>query len=154
MSGRGRHDAAQTHVTFDPKKVLEISFSPDCRVNVTDEQLLAQVAENIRRGLPQAMPYDPNPDVAILVAGGPSLKTTEKELVETIWRTGGKVFTVNGAYQWCISGCMPQWSWMRVSSMRALSRRQCTTAITFWPRNVIRRYSRCAAIALSPSGMR
>jgi hypothetical protein len=103
MSNRGRHSAAQTHVIpFDPKKVREIEFSPDCRVNVTDEQLLAQVAENIKRGLPQAMPYDPNPDVAILVAGGPSLKPTEKELLETIWRTGGKVFTVNGAYQWCI----------------------------------------------------
>jgi hypothetical protein len=103
MSNRGRHSAAQTHVIpFDPKKVREIEFSPDCRVNVTDEQLLAQVAENIKRGLPQAMPYDPNPDVAILVAGGPSLKSTEKELLETIWRTGGKVFTVNGAYQWCI----------------------------------------------------
>jgi hypothetical protein len=65
-----RRDAAETHVIpFDPKRVMEIAFSPDCRVNVTDEQLLAQVAENIRRGLPQAMPYDPNPDVAILVAG-------------------------------------------------------------------------------------
>ncbi|MDB5555421.1 MAG: hypothetical protein JWL86_5405 [Rhizobium sp.] len=86
---------------LDPNKVQEIAFSPDCRVNVSDKQLLDQVAENIRRGLPQAMPYQPNPDTAIIVAGGPSLKTTEKDLVEAIWK-GGKVIAVNGAYQWCI----------------------------------------------------
>jgi hypothetical protein len=63
--------------------------------------LLDQVAANIRRGLPQVMPYHPNDQTCLLVAGGPSLKTTEKELVEAFWK-GGKVVAVNGAFQWCI----------------------------------------------------
>lgn len=86
---------------FDPSKTLEISFDPACRVNVTDEVLLDQVRQNIRLGLPQVMAYQPNAETAIIVAGGPSLKDTEKDLVEAYWR-GGKVIAVNGAYQWCI----------------------------------------------------
>jgi len=90
-------------IGFDPKKTLEIAFDPNCRVNVTDEVLLAQVAHNIKLGLPQAMSYQPNAETAIIVAGGPSLKDSaiEKQLVEAVWR-GGKVIAVNGAYQWCI----------------------------------------------------
>jgi 6-hydroxymethylpterin diphosphokinase MptE-like len=86
---------------FDKDKVLEIEFSPECRVNMPSEVILEQVAINIRRGLPQARPYRPNNDVALIVAGGPSLKDTEKQLVEAQWR-GGKVVALNGAYQWCI----------------------------------------------------
>lgn len=86
---------------LDPTKVREISFSPECRVNVSDETLLAQVSANIKLGLPQAMAYQPNPETAIIVAGGPSLNETEKELVDLVWK-GGKVVAINGAYQWCI----------------------------------------------------
>lgn len=86
---------------LDPTQVHRVEFSPDCRVNVTDEELLEHLAINIRRGLPQALPYQPNDEVVLLVAGGPSLAQTEKELVEAYWR-GGKVVAVNGAYQWCI----------------------------------------------------
>lgn len=70
-------------------------------MNTTDEIVLAQVEQNIRRGLPQAQPHQPNPHVALLVCGGPSLGMTEKELVEAYWK-GGKIVAVNGAYQWCI----------------------------------------------------
>jgi hypothetical protein len=84
---------------FDASKTKEIEFKGG--LNTTDETIMAQVAENIRRGLPQAQPYSPNTDTAIIVAGGPSLKATEKDLVEAVWR-GGKVVAVNGAYQWCI----------------------------------------------------
>ena len=86
---------------LDPDRVYEIKFSEDSRVNTPDDILLAQVAANIRRGLPQVMPYEPNPDTAIIVAGGPSLAVTEDELVQAVW-AGGKVVAVNGAYQWCI----------------------------------------------------
>lgn len=86
---------------FDIAKVHDLEFSKDCRVNTSDEVLLEQVATNIRRGLPQAMPYQPNDNVAVLVCGGPSLKETERDIVEAVWR-GGKVIAVNGAYQWCI----------------------------------------------------
>src|SRR5688572_2057290 len=70
-------------------------------MNTSDEIILAQVAANIRRGLPQAQPHQPNPHTALLVCGGPSLAMTEKELVEAHWR-GGKIVAANGAYQWCI----------------------------------------------------
>jgi hypothetical protein len=84
---------------LNPDKVKEIAFKGG--INTPDETLMKQVAENIRRGLPQAQPYDPNSQTAILVCGGPSLKTTEKDLIKSVW-SGGRVVAVNGAYQWCI----------------------------------------------------
>lgn len=86
---------------FDVSKVHELTFSDECRVNMPDEVILEQVAQNIRRGLPQARSYQPNDGTIALVCGGPSLKTTLPELREVI-EAGGKVVTVNGAYQWCI----------------------------------------------------
>src|SRR6266550_4184643 len=86
-------------VTVDAERVKEIVFKGG--VNTPDDVLLDQVAQNIRRGLPQAQPYQPNDQTALIVGGGPSLKDTEKELVEAYWR-GGKVVALNGAYQWCI----------------------------------------------------
>lgn len=90
-------------VQLDPTRVREIEFSPDCRVNTSDEQLLAQIEVNIRRGLPQAMPYAPNEQTAIIVCGGPSLNdpSVQQELIQATW-SGGKVVAVNGAYGWCI----------------------------------------------------
>lgn len=84
---------------IEPDRVKEIVFKGG--VNTPDDVLLAQVAENIRRGLPQAQPYQPNDQTAIIVAGGPSLKTTEKDLVKAYWK-GGKVVALNGSYQWCL----------------------------------------------------
>lgn len=86
-------------VRFESDKVKEISFRGG--VNTPSDVLLAQVSENIRRGLPQAQPYQPNNYTVVLVCGGPSLKTTEQDLVKAYW-AGGKVIAVNGAYQWCI----------------------------------------------------
>ena len=98
MLERPENIRAGEQINFDPKKTMEIAFSPDCRVNVTDEVLLDQVRQNIRLGLPQAMAYQPNSETAIVVAGGPSLKdkAVEKELVEAVWK-GGKVVAVKGA---------------------------------------------------------
>lgn len=76
-----------------------ITLKGDC--NTPDDVLLAQVALNIRRGLTQAKPHQPNPATALLVCGGPSLATTERELAKAYW-AGGKIVAVNGAYQWCI----------------------------------------------------
>lgn len=84
---------------FEPEKVKEIAFKGG--VNTPDDILIKQVSENIRRGLPQAQPYNPNRETVVLVCGGPSLKDTEKDIVKAVW-DGGKVVAVNGAYQWCI----------------------------------------------------
>jgi hypothetical protein len=78
-----------------------VSFDPNAGTNVADEVILKQVAENIRRQLPQVMRHQPNPNTIALVCGGPSLETTKKELVEAYWN-GAKIVAVNGAYQWCI----------------------------------------------------
>jgi hypothetical protein len=86
-------------VPLEPEHIKEIEFRGG--VNTTSDVLLEQVAANIRRGLPQAQPYQPNDQSAVLVCGGPSLATTERDLVEAAWR-GGKVVAVNGAYNWCI----------------------------------------------------
>src|SRR5262245_26650791 len=87
-------------VALDLNKVKEIEFTGG--VNTPEDVLLNNVALNIRRGLPQAQPHNPNHTTTIaLVCGGPSLKETEKELVQCAW-AGAKVIAVNGAYQWCI----------------------------------------------------
>jgi len=87
--------------TMNPARVKEIAFDPTCGVNTPEDVLLDQIGINIRRGLPQAQPYQPNSQTAIIVAGGPSLNTTQGELVEATWK-GGKIVALNGAYQWCI----------------------------------------------------
>lgn len=91
-----------THL-FDAKKTMPVTFSKDCGVNTTDDVIIEQVSINIRRGLPQVRPFNPNQNTALLVCGGPSLNMPEieRELVEAVW-AGGKVIAVNGAYNWCI----------------------------------------------------
>jgi len=89
-----------TEPVFDITKVQEIETKGG--VNTGEDTLLEQIDINIRRGLPQARPYMLNGQTAVLIAGGPSLKYLEKDILNTIWRPGGKVITVNGTYQWCL----------------------------------------------------
>lgn len=89
------------NVAFSADNVHAVEFPEGCGTNTPDKVLLDQVAQNIRRGLPQVQPYNPNPATALLVCGGPSLALTERELIEAYWK-GGKIIAVNGAYQWCI----------------------------------------------------
>ncbi len=85
--------------SFDPDKTMEVELKGGC--NTPDEQILANVAINIRRRLPQVQPFEPNNYTCILVCGGKSLTETEDELRELYW-AGAKIVTVNGAYDWCI----------------------------------------------------
>lgn len=78
-----------------------VVFSSDNKCNTTDEIIMNQVSENIRRQLPQVKPHTINNEVVALVCGGPSLESTEQELIEAVWN-GAKVVCVNGSYQWCI----------------------------------------------------
>ena len=88
-----------TAVDFSQMKRVE--FADDGKCNTTDEIIMAQVAQNIRRGLPQVQPHPPNSYTALLVCGGPSLEATADELREAQWR-GGKIVATNGSYRWCI----------------------------------------------------
>ncbi len=91
-------------VALDPKSVMEIKFAEETGVNTPEDVLLEQLKINITRGLPQCHPYELQFEPIVVVAGGPSLAMTEKELVRTIWDgyKSRKVVTVNGSYQWCI----------------------------------------------------
>jgi hypothetical protein len=71
------------------------------QVNVEDEILINNVRSSIRRPYQQIRPQQPNYDHVALVGSGPSLLDTEGELFDLI-KLGGKVVTVNGAYQWCL----------------------------------------------------
>jgi uncharacterized Rossmann fold enzyme len=89
----------KSDVTFTQGKTWPVILKGGC--NTTDEVILEQVKINIRRQLPQVQPYMINHEVAVIVGGGPSLKETEKELLDCYWR-GGKIVALNGAYRWCI----------------------------------------------------
>jgi hypothetical protein len=84
---------------LDLSNTKRIELKGGC--NTSDEILLSQVNSNIRLGFRQVLPYDVNPNEALLVCGGPSLNATKKELIETKLK-GGKVFATNGAYNWCL----------------------------------------------------
>lgn len=84
---------------LNPALVRPINFDPEAGTNVPEKTILEQVACNIRRQLPQVQPYGVNPESAVLVCGGPSL--SESDVLAAQWR-GGKVVTVNGAYNWCV----------------------------------------------------
>jgi Protein of unknown function DUF115 len=87
---------------FDPDKLHELDLISSC--NTTDQLIIKQTSENIRRGLPQAKPCPPIVQhKAVLVCGGPSLNLPEvqQKLVQEYWR-GGVIFCVNASYDWCI----------------------------------------------------
>jgi hypothetical protein len=70
-------------------------------VNTDDETLLAHVRQNIRLGLPQVKGQGVQPDHIALVGSGPSLPSTERELVDLL-HSGAKLVTMNGAYHWAL----------------------------------------------------
>jgi hypothetical protein len=111
---------------FDPELVREIDLKGgEC--NTSREVILQNVEANIRRGLPQARPYQPNPNRALLVCGGPSLVQTEKELAREKWR-GGQIIAVNGAYQWCIDHNLMPSAFVMLDA-RSFNARFCAEAV-------------------------
>lgn len=70
-------------------------------VNTPDEVIRANIAQNIRRGLPQVRKYAPNAQRIALVGGGPSLLSTFDELRAQAF-AGDKLVAVNGTYRWLL----------------------------------------------------
>lgn len=70
-------------------------------MNTDDETVLRNMAYSCRQGHPQFWPQGKKSDRVVLVGGGPSLKSTEKDLVDLVFE-GAKVVTVNGSYHWCL----------------------------------------------------
>ena len=71
------------------------------KVNVDDDQLLANVRSAIRRPYPQIKPQALQHTRICLVGSGPSLADTLPELVGLLHQ-GAKLVTLNGAYRWAL----------------------------------------------------
>jgi hypothetical protein len=69
-------------------------------LNVSGEQAVANVRHSIRLGHPQVSRQPERPERVVLVGSGPSLRTTEAELVQLV-HEGAVLVTLNGAYHWC-----------------------------------------------------
>lgn len=82
-------------------RVIEgLNFGPG-HVNVSDDEVVANVRSAVRRMVPQVKPGPMNHDRIALVGGGPSLEATLPELRQAIFE-GAKLVTLNGAYAWCV----------------------------------------------------
>lgn len=70
-------------------------------INVGNEEVRNNIRENLKRDLDMVRPYDRQETTVMILAGGPSMKFFEKEIIEK--RLAGTVLvTVNGAYNWAI----------------------------------------------------
>ena len=77
------------------------SIKVEARVNISDDVVVSQVRQNIRRQLPQAMPYPPQDTEIILACGGPSLETEFSQL-RALRETGAKLVSMNGTHDWLL----------------------------------------------------
>src|SRR3990167_6391814 len=88
--------SASAAETMDRKVLDGIELHGD--VNVDDAGILANIAHSVRLGFPQVRLDALKKERVLLVGSGPSLAQTERELRDAYF-AGGKVFTLNGAYQ-------------------------------------------------------
>ena len=83
-----------THRTFDMNLI-------EGRVNVPEEDLLKNIEQNSKLGLPQIRPYPVQDTEIMLLAGGPSLNEFEEEIIQNR-KDGMKLVTVNNTYHWAM----------------------------------------------------
>lgn len=70
-------------------------------LNVPEETIDAQVRQNIDAGWQQVRPHERQNREAIILAGGPSMRS-ELEKIRELRAEGAALITVNGAYGWAI----------------------------------------------------
>jgi hypothetical protein len=70
-------------------------------VNVPDEDLLENIEQNSKLGLPQIRPHPVQDTEIMLLAGGPSLNEFEEEIIQNR-KDGMKLVTVNNTYHWAM----------------------------------------------------
>ena len=90
--------AAPLQTIEDP--IIE-GFDVAGSLNTDHDEILAHIRYAVRQGHPQIWQQAINAEVCCIVGGGPSLSETKDELVALVHQ-GAKVFTVNGAYHWCL----------------------------------------------------
>lgn len=77
------------------------------RINNHVEAIAASMERNIRRPLPQVQPHMPQDKPIGIVAGGPSLKDFEDEIVQRN-KDGMQMVSVNGTHDWLLDrGVIP-----------------------------------------------
>tara|TARA_R100000935_G_scaffold40992_1_gene62518 strand:+ start:48 stop:1475 length:1428 start_codon:yes stop_codon:yes gene_type:complete len=70
-------------------------------LNTAEEEILANVKNNIKQGYLQVQPYPANTEEVMIVGGSPSVKG-QLEKIKELRAKGVKLITINGAYKWCI----------------------------------------------------
>jgi len=80
----------------DGHKIVE-----SARLNVTDEQIRANVQANCSAGWQQVQPHEANDMEVMMVGGGPSLVEHE-ETIRQMRADGKKLITLNGSYNWAL----------------------------------------------------
>lgn len=86
-----------------PAPTLERYDNKAMGLNITDEEILANIKVNIRRHLPQLKTYNENTEQKIaIVGGGPSLEDTFHELLD-FYTSGGKLVALNNTHDWLLN---------------------------------------------------
>ena len=104
--------ALQMGVNSEPPsiEVKKLHAIPEiiCGVNEDKEKIRDNIRLNIKRGLPQARPYETQWEKTVGIAlGGPTLKETFPDLLNKR-QNGMPVITVNGSHKYCITnGLVP-----------------------------------------------
>lgn len=71
------------------------------RLNITDEQIRANVQANCSAGWQQVQPHEANDVEVMMVGGGPSLVEFE-DTIKQMRAEGKKLITLNGSYNWAL----------------------------------------------------
>lgn len=71
------------------------------RVNTPENDINANVRTNVEAGWQHATPHDLQPREVVLLAGGPSMRQSVREIV-ALRAAGAALVTVNGAYDWAL----------------------------------------------------
>jgi SAM-dependent methyltransferase len=75
-------------------------------INVSDEQLDANVKANLEAGWAQVVPHQKQDREVVLLAGGPSMKG-QLDKIRELRAEGCAIVTVNGAYHWALENELP-----------------------------------------------
>jgi SAM-dependent methyltransferase len=77
-------------------------FDDISKLNVEQDVVIANIKSNLNLGLKEIVPHEIQPDTVVyLLAGGPSLKQHEAEVIEA-GKSGIPCVTVNGTYNWLL----------------------------------------------------
>jgi len=86
---------------FTPPEGSRVWTNDVMQLNVPDDSILQNIEHNIKRHLPQARPYNPQPATLAIVGGGWSLEDTEDELRDIVFDKA-VITALNGAGNWLV----------------------------------------------------